>query len=62
MNILDPQGPIGAAEKTILIDSLGIMLAIVVPTIVAIAPLCVLVSRREYAGALPSGMGLFRPY
>src|SRR6185312_9354545 len=37
MNILDPQGPIGAAEKTILIDSLGIMLAIVVPTIVAIA-------------------------
>ncbi|MGN6116057.1 MAG: cytochrome ubiquinol oxidase subunit II, partial [Nitrobacter sp.] len=37
MNILDPQGPIGAAEKTILIDSIGIMLAIVVPTIVAIA-------------------------
>jgi cytochrome o ubiquinol oxidase subunit 2 len=36
MNILDPQGPIGAAQKTILIDSLGIMLAIVLPTIVAI--------------------------
>jgi cytochrome o ubiquinol oxidase subunit 2 len=36
MNILDPQGPIGAAEKTILIDSLAIMLAIVLPTIVAI--------------------------
>ena len=36
MNILDPQGPIGAAEKTILIDSVGIMLAIVVPTIIAI--------------------------
>src|SRR6267154_4371364 len=36
MNILDPQGPIGAAEKTILIDSVGIMLAIVLPTIVAI--------------------------
>jgi cytochrome o ubiquinol oxidase subunit 2 len=35
MNILDPQGPIGAAEKTILIDSLAIMLAIVVPTILA---------------------------
>jgi cytochrome o ubiquinol oxidase subunit II len=33
--VLDPQGPIGAAEKTILIDSLAIMLAIVVPTIVA---------------------------
>jgi cytochrome o ubiquinol oxidase subunit 2 len=36
MNILDPQGPIGAADKTILIDSVAIMLAIVVPTIVAI--------------------------
>ena len=36
MNILDPQGPIGAAEKTILIDSIAIMLAIVVPTIIAI--------------------------
>jgi cytochrome o ubiquinol oxidase subunit 2 len=36
MNILDPQGPIGAADKTILIDSVAIMLAIVVPTIIAI--------------------------
>ncbi len=36
MNIFDPQGPVGAAEKTILIDSIAIMLAIVVPTIVAI--------------------------
>jgi cytochrome o ubiquinol oxidase subunit II len=36
MNILDPQGPIGAANKVILIDSVAIMLAIVVPTIIAI--------------------------
>jgi cytochrome o ubiquinol oxidase subunit 2 len=36
MNILDPQGPIGAADKAILIDSLAIMLAIVLPTIFAI--------------------------
>ena len=36
MNILDPQGPIGAANKTILIDSVAIMLAIVLPTIIAI--------------------------
>ena len=36
MNILDPQGPIAVAEKTILIDSIGIMLAIVLPTIAAI--------------------------
>jgi cytochrome o ubiquinol oxidase subunit 2 len=33
--VLDPRGPIGAADRTILIDSLLIMLAIVVPTIVA---------------------------
>ncbi len=33
--LLDPKGVIGLAEKTILIDSLAIMLAIVVPTIVA---------------------------
>jgi cytochrome o ubiquinol oxidase subunit II len=33
--VLDPQGPIAAAEKTILFNSLGIMLAIVIPTILA---------------------------
>lgn len=33
--LLDPRGPIALAEKTILIDSLAIMLVIVVPTIVA---------------------------
>ena len=33
--VLDPQGVIGQAEKTILINSLAIMLAIVVPTIAA---------------------------
>ncbi|TWB37554.1 ubiquinol oxidase subunit II [Nitrospirillum pindoramense] len=33
--VLDPQGPVAAQELTILLDSLGIMLAIVVPTILA---------------------------
>ena len=33
--VLDPRGPIGIADKTILIDSLAIMLAIVLPTIAA---------------------------
>jgi cytochrome o ubiquinol oxidase subunit II len=33
--VLDPRGPIAAAEKMILFDSLGIMLAIVIPTILA---------------------------
>ena len=33
--VLDPKGPIAAAERLILFNSLGIMLAIVVPTIFA---------------------------
>src|ERR1700691_5009900 len=33
--ILSPAGPIGAADRTILLDALAIMLAIVVPTILA---------------------------
>jgi cytochrome o ubiquinol oxidase subunit II len=36
MNIFDPQGPVAAADQTILIDSVAIMLAIVIPTIIAI--------------------------
>jgi cytochrome o ubiquinol oxidase subunit 2 len=34
--VLDPKGPIAEAERQILFNSLGIMLAIVMPTIVAI--------------------------
>jgi cytochrome o ubiquinol oxidase subunit 2 len=33
--VLDPQGPVASAERTILFNSLGIMLAIVIPTILA---------------------------
>lgn len=33
--VLDPRGPVGRADRTILVDSLVIMLAIVLPTIVA---------------------------
>jgi cytochrome o ubiquinol oxidase subunit II len=33
--ILDPQGPIGAAQRTILLDATSIMLAVVIPIIVA---------------------------
>ena len=33
--VLDPQGSIGMSERTILIDCLAIMLAIVIPTVVA---------------------------
>lgn len=34
-SVLDPAGPVGLAERTILLDSLAIMLAIVVPVIIA---------------------------
>ena len=33
--VLDPKGPIASAERQILFNSLGIMLAIVIPTILA---------------------------
>src|SRR3954467_1567191 len=33
--IMDPVGPIGAAEKQILINSTSIMLAIIIPTMIA---------------------------
>jgi heme/copper-type cytochrome/quinol oxidase subunit 2 len=33
--VLDPKGPIAAADRQILLNSLGIMLAIVIPVIVA---------------------------
>ena len=36
MNIFDPKGPIAAAQQTILIDSVIIMLAIIVPTSIAV--------------------------
>jgi cytochrome o ubiquinol oxidase subunit II len=35
--ILDPKGPIGAANSLIMLDSLAIMLAIVIPTLIAAA-------------------------
>jgi cytochrome o ubiquinol oxidase subunit 2 len=35
-SLLDPKGQVGFAEKQILIDSVGIMLAIVIPTILAV--------------------------
>src|SRR5262245_41943436 len=33
--VLDPKGPIGAAERQIMFNATGIMLAIVIPTILA---------------------------
>jgi cytochrome o ubiquinol oxidase subunit II len=36
IGVLDPKGPIGVQERQIMIDSVAIMLAIIIPTIVAI--------------------------
>lgn len=33
--VLDPRGPVGAAERTILLDALAIMLGIIIPTSIA---------------------------
>ena len=33
--VLDPQGPVGVAEKTLLLNATGIMLCIVVPVMIA---------------------------
>src|SRR5580692_3664072 len=35
-SVLDPAGPVGEGDRIVLLDSLAIMLAIVIPTIVAI--------------------------
>ncbi len=62
MNILDPQGPIAAAEKTILINSIAIMLAIVVPTIIAIFAFAFWFRQSNHARRLSARLGLFRPH
>jgi cytochrome o ubiquinol oxidase subunit II len=36
LDVLDPQGPVGAGERTILLNAVVIMLVIVVPTLIAI--------------------------
>jgi len=52
--VLDPQGPIAAAERTILIDSVGIMLAIILPVIIAtLAVACWFRASNKHATHLP---------
>ena len=60
--VLEPQGPIGAANIQILLNALGIMLVIVVPTIIARAGFRLVVPRFQHAGALPARLRLFRPH
>ena len=60
--VLEPQGPIGAANIQILLNALAIMLMIVVPTIIGVLVFCLVVSRLQHAGALPARLRLFRPH
>ena len=57
--ILDPQGPVGAAQRTILLNALAIMLAIVVPTIAATLGCAWWFREFEPKSAVSSGLGLF---
>ena len=52
--LLDPRGPVGHAQRLILIDSMAIMLAIVVPTIIATFGFRLVVPRLEQARPLPA--------
>ena len=50
--VLDPKGPIGAATSLIMINSLEIMLAIVIPTIIAALVMAWWVPVLERQGSL----------
>ena len=56
-----PERRVAAQERQILIDSLAIMLAIVIPTIIAIAGFRLVVPRRQPARALSARFRIFRP-
>ena len=58
--VLDPKGPIGDGNATILVDSVAIMLAIVVPTIVATLGGRLVVPIFQHQGALSAGLRIFR--
>jgi cytochrome o ubiquinol oxidase subunit 2 len=49
--VLDPKGPIATAQLQILYDSTGIMLAIVIPTIIATLGVAFGRSSRNRAGS-----------
>ena len=48
--VLDPKGPIASAERLIMLNSLGIMLAIVIPTILATLGVGLLVPCLQHSG------------
>ena len=59
--VLDPKGPIASAERLIMLNSLGIMLAIVIPTILATLGIAFWFRSSNTRATLPAGFRLFRP-
>jgi len=59
--VLDPKGPIAEAERQILFNSLGIMLAIVIPTILATLGVAFWFRSSKPARPLSARFQLFRP-
>ena len=59
--VLDPEGAVGIAEKTLMIDSLAIMLAIVIPTIAATFAFAWWFRASNTKSPIPAGFHLFRP-
>ena len=58
--LLNPAGPVSGAERVIMLDSLAIMLAIVVPTIRLHTGVRLVVSRHESARGLRPAVGVLR--
>jgi hypothetical protein len=50
--VVDPEGPVGDAEKTILLNALGVMLVVVTPVIVATLAFGVLIVFLVINGSL----------
>ena len=59
--VLDPKGPIALAERQIMFNSLGIMLAIVIPTILATLGVAFWFRSSNTRATLPARFRLFRP-
>ena len=57
--ILDPVGPVGGAEKQILINSTAIMLAIIIPTMIATIAFAWWFRRGNTQGDVPARLGIF---
>ena len=59
--VLDPAGPVGSAERVILLDSVAIMLAMVLPTILCTLAFAWWYRATNRRAALLTSVGVLRP-